>query len=243
MDIQETLTQLNLTEREAKIYTTLLELGSATPLVLANKTGLKRPTVYLDLESLKRRRLVSVGFLGKRVVYQPASPSRLLQQLQKQQNILEEALPFLLALENRKKTKPVIRYFEGIENVKRVWREETYRAKENCYISHVALLEKLFQDMLNEYNEKIRNGSIRKVREIVTSSPEDLRYAKKYRSSNRQIRIMPKEYQFSIDISLWENSVGLFSFENLSMLVITSPQIAKSFRTIFALAWEASTHG
>ena len=60
MQIEEVLTELNLTPREASVYTALLELGEGTPITLARKTGLKRTTIYLDLESLRQKQLAGL---------------------------------------------------------------------------------------------------------------------------------------------------------------------------------------
>ena len=47
------LEKTGLTENEAKVYLAALELGETTVIRLAKKAGIKRPTTYLVVDSLK----------------------------------------------------------------------------------------------------------------------------------------------------------------------------------------------
>ncbi|MFH0853357.1 MAG: helix-turn-helix domain-containing protein [bacterium] len=240
MDIQDALTELNLSSREAQLYTSLLELGKATPLKLANKTGLKRPTVYLDLESLRRKRLVGLAFEGKKSVYVPESPQTLLRNIQEQQRTAQEIVPLLKALENKGGNKPQIRYFDDPKDMKRVWIEELFRAKEIAFITNISGYQKQFPEILESQDKFIREGRYVRDRELYTGSKEDIAFAKQVMDDNREIRIMPKDFDYSTDIELWNNNVGMYSFTGRYLLVITDDSIAQSFRALFEQLWKVS---
>ncbi len=240
MQLQEALTELNLTPREAQIYTSLLELGEGTPLSLAKRTGFKRPTIYLDLESLRRKQLVGLVPRGKKQVYAPDPPSRLLQRAQQQEQAVRELLPHLRALENRDGKKPLIRYFDQLKDIERVWVEETFQAEENLYISHYLDTLKLFPDLETKSVRQLEKGVVQRQREIHPATPESIQFAQVTKSPHREIRILPKNMNFDIDISLWNDSVALFSNPKRYMLVITDKAIADGFRTMFEATWMVS---
>lgn len=240
MDINESLTTLNLTTREAQIYTSLLELGQATPLQLANRTGLKRPTVYLDLESLRRKKLAGLTFKGKKSAYVPESPNKLAILVREQQRTLTEVLPLLRALENKAGTKPQFRMYDRAEEMQAVWLHETWQAPESRYISHVsAFAQSSPPSVFAEFTRRIRQQKIT-VQEIVTDDLADVQYAKSVRLKNHRARILPPNTRFDVDISLWEQHVSLYSIQHRYLTVISDPSIAQAFRTLFDLTWTAS---
>lgn len=240
MHIEEVLTELNLSPREAKVYTALLEMGAGTPVTLAKKTGLKRTTIYLDLELLRQKQLVGLMPQGKKQVYTPDPPSRLLQRAQQQERAVRELLPHLRALENSGVTKPTIRYFDNLKDIERVWVEETFQAPENLYISDYTDTMLLFPDLEEKSVKQLERGVVKAQREIHPATPTSIRFAQVTKTVNRQIRLLPKSMSFDTDISIWDNSVALFSNPKRYMLVITDEAITHSFRTMFEACWMVS---
>ena len=55
MDIQEALRNFGLNDKEARVYVALLELGQTTAYAIAERSGLKRPTVYVILDDLRQK--------------------------------------------------------------------------------------------------------------------------------------------------------------------------------------------
>lgn len=240
MNTKELLTELNLSDREATLYLALLETGQGTPTTLSQKTGLKRPTVYLDLESLRRKKLVGLSFKGKRTVYVPETPNRLRTNIDEQKKILDMLLPSLTAME-KKGDKPQVRFFDDRKDIYRMWTHEIWTYPENHFITHLDLLGKAFPQLINDYEKLVRSESAEKtVRELYTATPEDIALAKKLQRENHQIRIMPKGTDFELDISIWKDGVALFSSKDIYMLVISGEAIVKSFMTLFQTIWASA---
>ena len=57
---KEKLQELGLSEKEARVYLALFELGPSVVSGLAKKAGINRSTTYVILETLAKRGLVSV---------------------------------------------------------------------------------------------------------------------------------------------------------------------------------------
>src|SRR5262245_39925471 len=121
MEIIDILKQIGLNEKEAQVYLALLELGTATVHPIATKASIKRPTTYLILEDLLRKGLVSVIPREKKVMYTAESPEKIIQDLNKKQELLKRFMPNMMALYNAKKDKPQVLLFEGRKGIGQVY--------------------------------------------------------------------------------------------------------------------------
>src|SRR3989338_2584369 len=94
---QEILVNLGLSDAEAKVYLTLLELGSTLAGPIIKKTGLHRGTTYQVLQRLKEKGLVSSVIKEKKQHFEAAQPERLMDVLREKQELLQKILPALKA--------------------------------------------------------------------------------------------------------------------------------------------------
>jgi sugar-specific transcriptional regulator TrmB len=78
------LQDLGLSEKEAKAYLAALEIGRATADQLAKHAKIKRPTTYMQLESLMKMGLMSTYEEDKKTYFAPESPELLKRLLTKQ---------------------------------------------------------------------------------------------------------------------------------------------------------------
>ena len=101
------LLKIGLTEGEAKVYITLTEIGSSTVGPIVRKSGVAYSNVYDILDRLIAKGIVSYIIKNKTRHFQAASPSNLIDYLDKkeqeiveQKDALRRALPELEALRN-----------------------------------------------------------------------------------------------------------------------------------------------
>jgi hypothetical protein len=78
------------------------------------------------------------------------------------------------------------------------------------------------------------------MREIHPHTSESIAFGKQRHQPGREVKILPKGMTFDIDISLWDDSVALYSNPKRYMLVITDAAIAQGFRTMFEAMWMVS---
>ncbi|MFZ2882675.1 MAG: helix-turn-helix domain-containing protein, partial [Candidatus Moraniibacteriota bacterium] len=114
----EKLQIAGLSEKEAKVYVAVLELGEATIAEITKKSKIKRSTIYDILNTLKEKGIISQTRLNKRPIFLAENPKKMLEKLEEKKRGLEEAVPELLSIMNLLDKKPKIRYFEGIEGVR-----------------------------------------------------------------------------------------------------------------------------
>ncbi len=138
MEITPILKQFGLSEKEIKVYLSLIEAGPTSVRKLAEKSGVNRGTTYDILKSLREMGLASYYHKDTKQFFVAEEPSRLIDALeQKSQNLekvkasLLEAIPQLKSLYGKADDKPVVKYYEGNQGIKSVLTDVLESVKEN----------------------------------------------------------------------------------------------------------------
>ena len=114
---------MGLSEKEAAVYNAALELGPTTALHIARKTGLKRPTVYVILDHLKKKGLVETQLQGIKQRVAAADPDQFDALISDQKKTFDSILPDMLALYKLRGTRSQIRYYEGPNGIKTAYEQ------------------------------------------------------------------------------------------------------------------------
>ncbi len=147
MEITTSLQALGLTQSEALMYAALLEMGQGSVLEIARTAGVKRPTAYRILDSLKERGLVrSTLFRGVKD-YRLNSIQHLKSFVVKQQKIVETHTPALRLQYEQRARKLRTRSYVGVSGIKTLL-EKVLR--EDCSLWAMGPEEK-FQTLLEQY--------------------------------------------------------------------------------------------
>src|SRR5262245_22429821 len=93
----------------------LLTLGEGSVLEISKKTGVKRPTCYIALQSLERRGFVSKLMRRNKSVFAPQHPKKLVTEAEIRLKEIEAAIPQFEAALKRSDDKPRVMIFEGKE--------------------------------------------------------------------------------------------------------------------------------
>lgn len=238
--LKKQLEAAGLNENEASAYLALLELNEGSVAQIASKAGLKRPTTYLIVESLKEKGLVSTIKRKAKSLLFAEDPRKIIDILEERKAKMDRIMPELLSFANIIDRKPSIRYFEGIEGIKDVYRDtlkqadqETLTFFSDSYSTHFD--EKFFTDFY--FKERIKKKVW--VRAILPDQPKINELTKGDIAQLRKTKIVPKgAYSINIEINLYgKNSVGIISFEENFALIIESEKIHNSLKNIFELIW------
>lgn len=100
-DIIDQLKNLNLTDKEARVYLTLLELGPSTPYKISKRSRLKRPTAYVIAEELVEKGLVIQVTGEKKKLYMARSPEAYFEEAEEKLWNAKQILPELKALQRK----------------------------------------------------------------------------------------------------------------------------------------------
>lgn len=235
------LQSVGLDIKEATAYLALLELGESAMGQLVKKSGLKRTTLYDTIESLKRRGLVSVSKKNKKIVYVAENPRKIIERLEEKRISAEKMLPELLSITNVLQKKPRIRYFEGIDGIKEVYKD-TLRfpdQKLQAWVSEEMVYE-FDQKFLDDYYTPRRLEKKIWAEVIAPDLPGIREYKGLDQASLRVTKLIdPKEFPLDVEISLYSTDhIGIMSFQDKLGLIIESEPIARTLKSIFAAQWE-----
>jgi len=246
--LHSTLPKLGLTENQAKVYTTALELGEASITDIARKAGLKRPTVYLLIEELELMGIISSVLKGKRLIYTAQHPNRLLEIARSREKQIEEIMPELLALHNSSKEKPKIQVFEGVRGLALVY-DEMYDALNNkaemLFFADTKMLQENFPYALTEYKKRIQQIKNPRIRELNFGDAAGKEFSKGMaklmkHNPNYAVRTLPPDYPIgTTDNLIFGSKLVIFSHkQDLFVIVIDSVEVAKTYRVLFEWAWK-----
>lgn len=241
MDLEATLQNIGLSEKEAKIYLALLKLKESHPSTIAYVANVKRPTTYLVLEQLEQRGLVSKVTKEKTQYYQPITPHSVLEDQYERYKALEEALPELLNIHKKFAVTPQVSLFEGKKGLINIM-EDTLRTSTEllCWADVDLATRTILADYYPSYIEKkVKRGIW--LRGIFSYGPEALKYKKRGKEELREIYLIPKEeFPFKNEINIYDNKVAIISHQDQMGVIIENENIAETQRSIFNFAFKYS---
>lgn len=247
MDLNKDLTRLGLSHGQAKVYLTCLQLGRDTVLNIAKHADLKRPTVYLLLEDLEKKGLVTKTKKEHKTFFKAEEPSRLMSSLKVQEEIVDSILPSLNALYNIDPQKPNIKIAEGNKSVANVYNGifnymSAHPDEELLIFGALKKAAENFEAEVVDYYMKSISKSKNVIREIGNNDPETRRYFRQSHgvNPNHEIRLIRSHGSFDSDNLLYGNTVVIISVdEQIFATIIESPAIANTYRTLFNMAWKS----
>ncbi len=231
-----------LDKKDAAGYLALLELGEATMSQLVRKSRLKRTTLYHVIETLKARGLASTTRKGKKTYYVAEDPRKLLEQADDNRRNLERMLPELLSVTHGSAAKPKVRYFEGADGIKEVYKDilRFPDQKMQAWLGGT-IINTVDKTFIEDYYIPKRIEKKIWAEVIASDTPAGRTFKSKDITSLRRTRLLdPKRFPLSIEINLYgSDRIGFMSTEDQLGLIIESKAIADTLRSIFAAQWES----
>lgn len=244
MEIEKILENLGLSDKEAKVYLTLLKAGTISAYGVAVRSELKRPTVYFILDSLVKRGIVYLIPKTKKKVYRATPLEKLVQVAEEKIEKIKERLPEIQALAQNQTEKPQVLYFEGVGGVKELlnYRIKEMKGKETVgfFAKETGDTLKLF-DNFDEYNHKLKELGVT-ARGIAPDDPTIKHFRKVDKEYGREIITLPRnKYSSNIAIEICKdlNFIKIYDFENLQALIIENQPITKTLGQVFELVWDS----
>lgn len=246
MSLIHELTNIGLSDKEAKVYLAALELSQASVQDIAKKSAVNRATTYVILDSLIQSGLVSTFAKAKKTFYVAESPEMIVSILEVQKKEIDEKqkhikglIPQLKSIYNRQENKPVVRFFEGKKGLLSMV-EEQMASKDNLirFIYSVDDVKRIFTDKERDlvYEDRIQKNS--KSKAIYNFKKGVLPTKTKY---DDRVKVDEKKYPMKSDIALFDNKVRLASLgKKLNGVIIEDEDIYQTLVSLFDLAWEAA---
>lgn len=233
------LKSAGLTENEAKVYLAALELGETSVYRLAKKSGVKRTTTYLAVESLKEKGLMSGYSRNNVMLCYAENPRKLEEILEEKKRNIHRIMPELLAFTNLIDKKPKIRFWEGDEAYKEVFKD---------------VLKYPDAEMLGTFNENFFNYGDYFVDHFIPERKRKKIWARFLFHDNPRLRkLKHREHElflksklvssdhFKIEIEMviyGQDKIGFVSYNEDMAVIIESQKIHNTLKSFFEVIWE-----
>src|SRR3989344_2676729 len=112
-DLVEITKNIGLTTKAAKIYLAALELGETSVQQLAQKSRIKRTTLYYILDELVEAGALILAKTGRKVYYVAEQPATLLKNAKEKISSFEESIKLLEDKAGYIKNKPRVYFLYG----------------------------------------------------------------------------------------------------------------------------------
>lgn len=248
MEIDQIMSDLDLNENQARVYLLLLQIGKGNIQAIADKSGLKRTTVYSILDTLIQKELINMVHIGAHREYFAENPRKILtlferdeMDIRERRREILEFMPQLLSLYNAHASKPVIRTYEGLEGIKAVFDETLMlpRGSETLAFASFHMIRGHLREWIPGFIARRAKKGITQRCICVESEVAKTELVANDKRDLRVTRLVPGDkFPFPVDqINIFGNRIFLASYVDLIAIVIESEAIAKSMKSIFELAW------
>lgn len=248
-DLQSILQSIGLNHFETTIYLQLLNGGEQSASVIARTTNTPRSTTRGVLDKLCERGIVGKLYKRNTQFYSAKSPQSLLQFMQrtieeKQENItkIQEILPILTSIHQRRNIAPKVQFFEG--------RDQVIEAFNRCLF-----VENIKELLIFTSYEFLKDPAIRKndddffikmrmkkgifARVLVGKTDEKGKNVNKP-NEMRERRFIPKKYSLPGNIHIYGDTVLYFSIREKTHIAVLleDPMMADTMKSLFEFMWE-----
>lgn len=254
-EIIQALLDIGLSTAEAKIYLSVIKCGPANISQIADYAKIKRPSAYLYIDALIKRKMVLVNKKNpKRPLYYINDPKKVLDQLKFNVNRFTTIFPDLRNL-SMEEFSPYVEIYEGFEGMKKIYVEALSTSwKEEVLVYGTISAEKTNEhDVLYKLWLKMIKQKKVHMREILDHTADNYEYLKKIEklhNKHHQIKLIPQNFEFlphkmkllEADNIIFNNKIAFFSSyeRNLYVIVITHKHIYRIYKDLFEMAWEVA---
>ena len=239
--LQHVIQSIGLEPHEAKLYLAGLKLGAAPASSYAKATKFNRVTTYNHLESLVKSGVFSAIKKQRGKWYEPIAPESLSIEARKNVESLERSLPDLRAMMGKHHRTPRVRYFEGVDGIRKVYQDTLTAEGELLNFANSEIVREFWKEYDLEYvKQRVKKGIFLK-----GIAPDDKMGRKVHgqdKKNLREIRLVSvKDFPITNEINIYDNKVAIVSFAEdeaeLFGVIIESKEVAETQKQIFKMAW------
>ena len=252
-DLTPMLIDIGLTHSEAKVFLSLSELGATTIGPIAERSGAAYSKVYLLLEKLMKKGLVSTITKSKTKYFQAASPRKLLdymdrkqESIKEQRQKIEQAIPQLEGIMSQLLLPERAEMYEGYEGLKTVYEEGLSKLRKGDEIlvmgaSLGAYTDKDKYSLFFKQINRIRQEKGIKYKIIYNQNfkgEPGVRFWQEQKLT--EVRFLLENTPGSVNIQGDRVLIIYWAKDSPKVFVMTSQIVADSFRQYFNALWQVA---
>lgn len=245
MDILHSLlAKLGLSENQRKAYLSLLSLGSAPVSTIASKAGIHRITCNDCLKQLQSMWFVLPIKKNSTTIYTAKEPESIIEQQELLLEQLQKSIPLFHLLTEHSSAKPILSYFQHIEEVKKNYLLMLKESNWTIYsilwsrISNMEILE--FID--GEFEQK--RISLWIIQKVICSTNSDIKTVDQNSRLREKLHINSELFSPECGIHIYWNNKIMVTFlmgDSCSLATIENVFLYKTLQNIFMVLWQQFT--
>jgi HTH-type transcriptional regulator, sugar sensing transcriptional regulator len=237
MEELNVLREFGLSEKEAKVYLTLLKEGSTTVTPLFKKTQLQRGSLYDILDRLIEKGLVTYVIKSNRKHFEALDPKTFLQILEDKKEQINEILPKLMSYQKSEEAKVTV--YKGRKGMQSVYRDYVRAAPKTCYVfgaSGSKFKEAIGEHFFIQFERQIQEyGGI--VRIIFNEEARGLPILDEI--ANPDFKFISDEFGSPSHTMIYDDKVVIHILEGVPIIIlIQSKEVAQSYLNFFNHLWK-----
>lgn len=241
------LNKFGLSEKEARIYLHLLELGPTSIQEVAKYSGFNRTTTHFICEKLKKTGFIGETVKGKKRIIFAEDPDKFTEVVKEAKEDVrekEEALKSMLEILKTQskiyKHKPKVRFYEGEEGFFEVCKRSLDKAKDEIlFLSSMKDFREVGSEFDTKYYIPRRVREKIKMRALVFKNKITLNLKKKGEKELREVRFFSDKHKFQSTMFIYGNEFSMItSHAPFLGVVIESVELTEFMRNLFESSWE-----
>ena len=234
---------VGLTEKQADVYIALATLGGATVYQIAERCGVKRPTVYVVLEELRRKSLVLKVPHAKKAMFSARDIAEYLIEQKARLTAIDALIPRLYSFSAA--VRPNVYFFSGANGVVEAMNFKFESMRGKSFHSFYGNLDNSSSDIVPIYDSWDKKAIEAGISfNIIMSRGKKLQHMgleslADARATSVSIRFL-QQYLFpgNISFEIADDFVRIGDAKNLTSTLIDDRATADAMRQIFKIVWE-----
>jgi len=236
MDVKLALEEYGLTEKEIKIYITLLPLGSINLQEIAKRVDLPRTTVYNTLSYLANKGLINKIVRRGVTFFEASSPKKFIDDLEQKKELVLSVLPELEELKKNIKDLSSVEIYEGFKGVSTILLEVFKEKQEVLYFGSYSKSTKILSH-LPEHVASIRLSKKIPAKIVIDPCEEERFHLSSYKKIT-ELRFLESMKDFPCMIFIYGKNVAMYTLEgDLIGIIIKNESFSNALRIVFNLYW------
>ncbi len=237
MEKEAILKEYGLTEKEIKIYLTLLSLGNVNLQEISKRVDLPRTTVYNTLTYLHQKGLISKIIKKGVTFYEASDPKKLLDNLKEKAKLMETILPELESLKELKKDSSSVEIYQGFKGISTII-SDVFKVKQQTYYfgSYSKSLEILKHLPSHARTMRMDNKIPAKI--IIDPYNEEIFHKSSYKKIT-EMKFLKSLKDFPCMVFIYGDKVAIYTVEgDLIGIIIKNKEVALAMKIVFEMYWK-----
>lgn len=235
---KEVLTDIGLSDNEAIVFLTLLEIGPSSVVKISQNSKVHRTNVYNSIKRLEEKNLVFHKEENDSAVFEARNPEELMKILKRAEEEFELALPLFMINYKLSSNKTAARIFEGLKALHDIL-DGTLKYNDSILVYGIPknVPDILGEDWLNNHHKKRLANKIKMLHIYNEDAKERIEYLNKMPYT--EAKYLPKEFNSPVSTYICGDELILILWKNPPIIVhIHHKAIANFYRKHFQLLWE-----